>query len=180
MITDATVDLGYKIEETQEGALVSFRGDGLSPFALTVRLFLSVLLVFFYGVGVLFLMLVAFQQSTRTRRQEFIMGEDSIFIRGKRYKLAEISQVELTNDSDKNSRLVGRPAYGVIVGGTGIAGATAGAMANTTVQMASMVEGSIAKRSFRVSIRYGKDAIVIGRYLSEGKALSIFQLFKPE
>jgi hypothetical protein len=187
MAIDADVDHGYKLEETPDGTVVSFKGDGLGAFALAVRSIVSFLLVFAWGIGLLFFAYFFLQQYSRTRLQKFVFDFDSITIDGKRYKFANISQVEMRNDRSKDSRLTGQPSFGAVVGGTGIVGpsvaatAMAGsAMGNAAIGVASMVDGAIAKRSFRVRVRYGKDWIVVGKYLSEGKAFAIFRLLVGE
>lgn len=125
--------------------------------------------------GLVFLVYLTF------RRQEFTLTPLSIIKGDNEYDLARITEVLIDNPMDKEVSISCGP--GLIIGGTGVAGASMAAMgaianATTGAMMAAAVANAqaAAKRRFRVRIRYVSTVVTLARNLKRGRAVAIFQL----
>ena len=190
MAKQADFDLGYTVTDDGNKRHINFRGDGLpwvayiiipivflalSPLLLTAAWIVPVVVIGVTSV----LAYLSFQP------QSFTLSPTAIIKGGREYSLTKISEVLIDNPMDKVVSVTGQPA--VIIGGTGIAGASIVAtsmMANAA--SASVLAGnmaisrSAAKRRFRVRIRYGATVVTLARNLKHDRAVAIFQLLtKP-
>ncbi len=123
--------------------------------------------------GLVFLVYLTF------RRQEFTLTPLSVIKGANEYDLARVTEVLIDNPMDKEVSISGGP--GLIIGGTGVAGASMaamGAIATTGAMMAAAVANAqaAAKRRFRVRIRYVSTVVTLARNLKRGPAVAIFQL----
>lgn len=190
MAKQADFDLGYTVTDGGDKRHINFRGDGLpwiayiiipivflalSPLLLTAAWIVPVVVI----VGTSVLSYLTFQP------QSFTLSPTAIVKSGREYSLDKISEVLIDNPMDKEVSVTGQPA--IIVGGTGIAGASVAAtsmMANaasSAVLAGNMaISQSAAKRRFRVRIRYGATVVTLARNLKHDHAVAIFQLLtKP-
>ncbi|WP_439525474.1 hypothetical protein [Roseovarius mucosus] len=190
MAKQANFDLGYSVIDDGDKRHIKFRGDGLpwiayviipivflalSPLLLTAAWIVPVVII----GGTSVLAYLSFQP------QSFTLSATAIIKSGRDYDLAKISEVLIDNPMDKEVSVAGQPA--VIIGGTGIAGASIAAtsmMANaasSAVLAGNMaISRSAAKRRFRVRIRYGAKVVTLARNLKHDRAVAIFQLLtKP-
>ncbi|MFA8384183.1 MAG: hypothetical protein ACEPO2_01050 [Pelagibaca sp.] len=190
MAKKATFDQGYVIDQQGDSRVVRFHGDGLPWVAYVV---LPVGLIFILGglaamlptsfwplpviilLGAGFLVYLAFQP------QQFTLAPNAIIKGGSEYDLGLVSEILIDNPMDDDVAITGQPI--LVVGGTGVAGASVaavGVMASATTSAltgASIAIGrSSAKRRFRVRIRYGKKVITLARNLKKDRAISIFNL----
>jgi len=186
----ATFTQGYDLTPDGDRTVVSFNGDGISwaayivfpliliwPSMLFFTSFWFVPLVLIAGIG--YLIYLMFQ------RQTFTLTNDGIEKGGIEYDREKISEILIDNPMDRSVEITGQPS--MIIGGTGVAGASMaamGAMANATTSAAlgaSMaISRSSAKRRFRVRIRYGSKVVTLARNLKEARAIAIFNLLTKE
>ncbi|MGX0904740.1 hypothetical protein ACSSV8_003334 [Roseovarius sp. MBR-79] len=186
MAKQARYDQGYDLRQDGERRVISFGGDGI-PWSgyvfmgIMVLPALSLLLTPFWIVptigipGLVFLVYLTFQ------RQEFTLTPLSIIKGANEYDLARVTEVLIDNPMDKEVSISG--GAGLIIGGTGVAGASMAAMgaianATTGAMMAAAVANAraAAKRRFRVRIRYGSTVVTLARNLKRDRAVAIFQL----
>lgn len=181
---------GYDLMREGKRTVVSFNGDGVSwaayivfplvliwPAMLLYSPLWSVPLILFLAVG--YLIYLMFQ------RQTFTLTPDGIEKGGVEYNQDKISEILIDNPLDRSIEIAGQ--HSMIVGGTGVAGASMasmGAMANATTSAAlgaSMaISRSSAKRRFRVRIRYGSKVVSLARNLKQDRAIAIFDLLTKE
>jgi len=177
---------GYELTRDGGRTIVSFSGDGISWAAYVVfplvliwpaMLFFSPLwfvpLILFGGIG--YLVYLMFQKQT------FVLTTDGIEKGGVDYDREKISEILIDNPLDRSVEITGQPS--MIIGGTGVAGASMaamGVMANATTSAAlgaSMaISRSSAKRRFRVCIRYGSKVVTLARNLKQDRAIAMFDL----
>lgn len=190
MARKANFDEGYVIDQQGDQRLVKFRGDGLSwagyiviPIFLPMLLlaFAAILPQSFWPVPVILLIGFAFLIYLMFQPQRFTLTPTGIIKGGVEYDLTRVSEVLIDNPMDSDVSISGQPS--LIVGGTGVAGASMaamGVMANaTTAALAGAsiaISRSSAKRRFRVRIRYGKKVVTLARNLKRDRAISIFNL----
>ena len=190
MAKQANFDLGYSVTDDGDKRHIDFRGDGLpwvayiiipivflalSPLLLTAAWIVPVVVI---GVTSL-LAYLSFQL------QSFTLSPTAIIKGGREYNLEKSSEVLIDNPMDTEVAVTGQPA--MIVGGTGIAGASLAAtsmMANAA--SSAVLAGNMAisryaaKRRFRVRIRYGATVVTLARNLKQDRAVALFQLLtKP-
>lgn len=190
MVKQADLDLGFTVTNDGDKRHINFRGDGLpwvayiiipiaflalSPLLLSAAWIVPVVVI----GGTSVLTYLSFQP------QSFTLTPTAIIKGGREYSLENISEVLIDNPMDKEVAVTGQPA--MIIGGTGIAGASiaaTGMMANaasSAVLAGNMaISRSAAKRRFRVRIRYGATVVTLARNLKHDRAVAIFQLMsKP-
>ncbi|WP_322890628.1 MULTISPECIES: hypothetical protein [unclassified Yoonia] len=186
MNTKARFDQGYDVQQDGDRQIVSWRGDGVSWAAYVVfpLVFLVVLpllipplwFVFFalFLVAV-FVLYLSFQQQSLTLTKTAIIKD------GQEYDLERVSEFLIDNPMDKDVSVAAQP--GLIIGGTGIAGASLAAtslMANAASSAALAgniaISRSAAKRRFRVRMRYGAKVVTLARNLKQDRAVAIFHL----
>ena len=190
MAKQADFDLGYTVTDDGGKRNINFRGDGLpwvayiiipivflalSPLLLTAAWIVPVVII----GGTSILTYLSLQP------QSFTLSPTAIINGGREYSLEKVSEVLIDNPMDKDVSVTGQP--GIIIGGTGIAGASLAAtsmMANaasSAVLAGNMaISRSAAKRRFRVRIRYGATVVTLARNLKHDRAVAIFQLLsKP-
>lgn len=177
---------GYDVQHDGDRQIVTWQGDGLSwvayvilplgllgllPLFLTAFWFVPVILI----GGLSFLVYLSFQSQSLTLTPTVIIKG------GQEYDLAKISEFLIDNPMDKEVSVVAQP--GMIIGGTGIAGASlaaTGLMANAA--SSAVLAGSIAisraaaKRRFRVRMRYGARVVTLARNLKQDRAIALFDL----
>lgn len=190
MTRQAKYTSGYEITEEGNKRIITFRGDGLAPAAYIVLpiLYIWLFTLFFtpfwiVPAVVIFGSLALFYPMFQG--QSFALTSDTLIKQDVAYDLDKISEIILDNPLDKGFSVSAQP--GMIVGGTGVLGASVAAAsigANLAgaamVEASAAIERSAAKRRFRVRIRYGSKLITIARNLKQPKAASIFQLLTAE
>lgn len=189
MARKANFDEGYVIDQQGDQRVVKFRGDGLSWAGyIILPIFLPFLFVLlgglsasFWPVPVILLTAFAFLIYLMFQPQRFTLTPTGIIKGGVEYDLTRISEVLIDNPMDVDISISGQPS--LIVGGTGVAGASMaaiGVMANATTAALTgasiAISKSSAKRRFRVRIRYGKKVVTLARNLKKDRAISIFNL----
>ena len=97
------------------------------------------------------------------------------------YEWKNIAEVILDNPVNKSVSVTGQP--GLIVGGTGILGASVAAASiganlatDALTHMNVAILSGAAKRRYRVRIRYGSSLVTVARNLKREKASAIFDL----
>lgn len=186
MARQAKFDQGYDVRQEGDRKVIGFRGDGLpwSAWVIFPIMFLLVLGIVPKSMWIVPVALIGgagFLIYRTVQRQEFTLTPTGIVKGGVEYDLARVSEVLIDNPMDKQVAITAQP--GLIVGGTGIAGASVaavGTMANLAT--GAMTEAALAnaraaaKRRFRVRIRYGAKVVTLARNLKEDRAISLFQL----
>ena len=190
MNTKARFDQGYDVQQDGDRQIVTWHGDGMpwaayiifpvaflgmTPLFLTPFWIIPIILI----GGTSFLVYLSFQQ------QSFILTPTAIIKDDQEYDLANVSEFLIDNPMDKDVSLTGSP--GMMIGGTGVAGASiaaTGLMANaaTSAVLAGnmAISRSAAKRRFRIRMRYGAKVVTLARNLKEDRAVAIFRLLtKP-
>ncbi|HRK65966.1 MAG TPA: hypothetical protein PKY73_00325 [Hyphomonas sp.] len=186
MIRKAKLNTGYKITDEGDKQHVAFWGDGVAWGGyVAFPIFYAVLIGFLFspwwylaaavGLGLGYILFLMFQP------QNFTLTPTGLIKKGTEYSWENIGEVVLDNPADKGVSYTGNP--GVIVGGTGIMGASvAGASVAANLATGAMVEmnaailKAAAKRRFRVRIRHGATLITVARNLKQPKAAAIFDL----
>lgn len=186
MIKKAKLNTAYKITEEGNKQHVSFWGDGVALGGYVVfPIFYAVLIGFLFspwwyiavavGLGLGYILFLMFQP------QSFTLTPTGLIKKGTEYSWKNIGEVVLDNPADKGVSYTAPP--GVIVGGTGIMGASvAGVSVAANLATGAMVEmnaailKTAAKRRFRVRIRHGATLITVALNLKQPKAAAIFDL----
>jgi hypothetical protein len=186
MARQAKFDQGYDVRQEGDRRVIGFRGDGLpwSAWVIFPLAFLSVVWLFatpFWIVPVALISGIGYLTYLTLQRQEFTLTPGSIVKRGVEYDLSRVSEVLIDNPMDKTVSITAMP--GIVVGGTGLMGASTAAVGVMASAATSAVVGAAAanaraaaKRRFRVRIRYGAKLVTLARNLKEDHAISIFAL----
>lgn len=194
MVRKAEFYQGYDVKPVGDQQTVTFRGDGLSWSAYIIipiffpflMLALTAVIPFsWWPLLVVLTLALGYLIYTAFQRQSFILTPTAILKNDVEYDLERISEVLIDNPLDAAIEVTGQPS--IIVGGTGVAGASmavVGTMAHATSSAAAgasmAVSRSSAKRRYRVLIRYGGRTVVIARNLKHNRAVSIFDLLTKD
>lgn len=189
MIRQAKFDQGYEVAQEGDKRIVSFNGAGISwaGYVIFPLVWLGFSVFFFHPSWMMKLLPVVVILASLAviypmfQRQSFTLAPGAIIKGSAEYDLARISEVVIDNPMDKAVSVAGAP--GLIVGGTGILGAStaavgvmAGATTNAMVEANLAISRSQAKRRYRVRIRYGSRLVTLARNLTEDQAISVFNL----
>ena len=186
MARQAKFDHGYDVRQEGDRRVIGFKGDGLpwSAWVVFPIAFLSVVWLLatpFWLVPAVLIPGTGYLIYQTFQRQEFTLTSDSIIKGGVAYDLGRVSEVLIDNPLDRAVSVTATP--GMVVGGTGIMGAStaavgvvASAATNAMVELAAANARAAAKRRFRVRIRYGSNVVTLARNLKEDHAISIFGL----
>lgn len=186
MNTKARFDQGYEVQQDGDRQIVIWRGDGVSwaayvvfPLVFLVVLPLLIPPLWFVFValffGAVFMLYLSFKSQSFTLTKTAIIKDDQ------EYDLERVSEFLIDNPMDKDVAVAAQP--GIIIGGTGIVGASLAAtslMANAASSAALAgniaISRSAAKRRFRVRMRYGAKVVTLARNLKQDRAVAIFHL----
>ncbi|MCL3881909.1 hypothetical protein [Marivita sp. GX14005] len=188
----AKFNQGYEIEPDGENRLVTFRGDGISwaayvvfPIGFLVILGFTLPVPFLWPIPIIALIGMGYLIYLMFQKQSFTLTPNGVIKNGVEYEQDRISEILIDNPMDKSIEIVGQPS--LIVGGTGVAGASVAAMGAMTHAATSAVVGanlaisrSSAKRRFRVRARYGSKVVTLARNLKQDHAISIFRLLTDD
>lgn len=186
MARQARFDQGYEVRQEGDRRVIGFKGDGLPRRAWVIfpLAFLSVVWLFatpFWIIPVALISGIGYLIYMTLQRQEFTLTPGSIVKGGVEYDLSRVSEVLIDNPMDKAVSVTAVPD--MVVGGTGLVGASTAAVGVMASAATSAVVGgaaanarAAAKRRFRVRIRYGAKVVTLARNLKEDHAISIFAL----
>jgi hypothetical protein len=178
-----TVDLGFKIEKRANGRETEFEvpGAGLGAdvwgwsvgIAVAVSLFINSfvhadaetdtpLVLTFLGIVGLTILLCALAHRGKSKVQFFSVSETEVIVRDKRYERAKVTEILITNLSDKGGSPV---LVNPIVGGAIIGAARS---------IGSDIKSAVARRDYALSIRHGRNVVPVATDLEKDVAISLF------
>jgi len=185
---------GYRVVQEGDKQTIFFRGDGLSwaayiVFPIAVPLLLltlgAILPSSWWPFLVILIAAFAYLIYTMFQAQSFTLTPEALIKDGVEYDFARISEVLIDNPLDRSIEMTAQPS--MIIGGTGVAGASIaamGMMANATTSAAAgaslAIAKSSAKRRYRVLIRYGARTVKIARNLKHDRAVALFNLLTKQ
>lgn len=179
-MTDDMNHFGFGITKDGDKTTYKYRGAGVSiGFWLSIILLAPIIGVlaamisdsvqmFFVGVGLVILCGLIFNISRRTTGQ-FSVSPDAISKNGKHYDMNRVS--ELLWGTGKGRSFT---PQGTVMVGAGVVGSAAVAASAISEGIGAIAGESVSKRSFKVSIRYGRRVIALAENLTEDVAISLF------
>lgn len=186
MVKTAKLNNGYEITEDGEQKQVTFWGDGMVWAGYLIVPLVYGLVVLFLASPVWHLALLVGTALTYVlylmfQKQSFTLTQHGLIKKGVEYEWKNIAEVILDNPVNKSVSVTGQP--GLIVGGTGILGASVAAASiganlatDALTHMNVAILSGAAKRRYRVRIRHGSSVVTVARNLRREKASAIFDL----
>lgn len=171
---------GFGITKNGETTTYKYRGAGTGfGFWVFIVLFsplfgaLATLMaksgqIFFIGIGLVVVGGLLFHISRRAKGQ-FSVSPDTISKNGKEYDMSKVSELLWGTGKGKSFT-----SQGTVMVGTGVAGSAVVAASAISEGIGAIAAESISKRSFTVSIRYGRRVITLAENMTEDVAISLF------